>query len=184
MIAVARLLRFSRVPEGAREAAALATSVGLSDGDSQALFGFVRRLGLSDAQADDAVQETHARLLSEFRRGIVVANPRAWAFRTIYRLVVDEYRLRRRIALLAGRLALRRREPERDVTDRIAVWSEVDRLSDRQRQVIYLRYRADLAYEEIGQALGITAGAARSHAAQAVERLRAALAGSIEDVAP
>ena len=70
------------------------------------------------------------------------------------------------------------------MSDRIAVWSEVDRLPDRQRQVIYLRYRADLAYEEIGQALGITAGAARSHAAQAVERLRAALAGGIEDVAP
>ena len=84
MNAVARLLRFSRVPEGAREAATLATSIGLGDGDAQALFGFVRRLGLSDAQADDAVQETHARLLSEFRRGIVVANPRAWAFRTIF----------------------------------------------------------------------------------------------------
>lgn len=53
---------------------------------------------------------------------------------------------------------------------------------ERQRQVIYLRYRADLAYEEIGQALGITAGAARLHAAHAIERLRVALAGTIEDV--
>jgi RNA polymerase sigma factor (sigma-70 family) len=182
MMAVARLLRFSRVPDGAREAAAATMSLGLGDGDAQALFGFVRRLGLSDAQADDAVQETQARLLTEYRRGIVIANPRAWAFRSIYRLAMDEYRLRRRVTLLIGRLAVRRREPDRDVNDRIAVWTEVDRLPERQRQVIYLRYRADLAYEEIGQALGITAGAARSHAAHAIERLRAALAGSIEDV--
>lgn len=182
MIAVAELLRFSRVPDGAREDAAVATGVGLAGEDVQALFGFVRRLGLSDAQADDAVQETHARLLTEYRRGIVIANPRAWAFRSIYRLAMDEYRLRRRVALLVGRLTVRRGEPERHVSDRIAVWTEVDRLPQRQRQVIYLRYRADLAYEEIGQALGITAGAARSHAAHAIERLRAALAGSIEDV--
>jgi RNA polymerase sigma factor (sigma-70 family) len=182
MISVAQLLRFSRGPDGARGTAALGTSIGLADEDAQALFGFVRRLGLSDAQADDAVQETQTRLLTEFRHGIVIANPRAWAFRSIYRLAMDEYRLRRRVALLVGRLAVLRGEPERDISDRIAVWTEVDRLPERQRQVIYLRYRADLAFEEIGQALGITAGAARSHAAHAIERLRAAFAGSIEDV--
>lgn len=182
MMVDARLLRFSRASDGAREAAAAAASFGLGDGDVQALFGFVRRLGLSDAQADDAVQETQLRLLAEFRRGIVIANPRAWAFRSIYRLAMDEYRLRRRVSLLVHRLAARRAEPGRDASDRIAVWGEVDRLPERQRQVIYLRYRGDLAYEEIGQTLGITAGAARTHAAHALERLRAVLAGSIEDV--
>jgi len=183
MISVPRLLPFSQAPAGgAVGSQPVAAVVGLGDGDVQALFGFVRRLGLSDAQADDAVQETQARLLAEYRRGIAIANPRAWAFRSIYRLAMDEYRLRRRVALLMTKLAARRGEPRRDVTDRIAVWTEVDRLPERQRQVIYLRYRADLAYEEIGQTLGITASAARSHATQAVERLRAELAGSIEDV--
>lgn len=185
MIAVVRLLRFAHAPPGGAVGSAagpVPAVVGLADGDAQALFGFVRRLGLSDAQADDAVQETQVRLLAEYRRGITIANPRAWAFRSIYRLAMDEYRLRRRVALLMARMASRRGEPRRDVTDRIAVWSEVDRLPERQRQVIYLRYRADLAYEEIGQTLGITASAARSHATQAVGRLRAELAGSIEDV--
>lgn len=184
MNAAARLLRFSRVKDGALGSAAVSGAVGLADSDVQALFGFVRRLGLTDPQADDAVQETLARLLAEVRRGIIIANPRAWAFRSIYRLAMDEYRLRRRAALLARRLALGRRLPERDLNDRIAVWTEVDRLPERQRQVVYLRYRADLAFEEIGQTLGITAGAARSHATHAIERLRAALAGSIEDVSP
>lgn len=156
--------------------------VGLADNDAQALFGFVRRLGLSDVQADDAVQETQVRLLAETRRGIAIANPRAWAFRSIYRLAMDEYRLRRRVGLLVGRLASRQGGEHGDVTDRIAVWSEVDRLPTRQRHVIYLRYRADLAYEEIGQTLGITASAARSHATQAVERLRVALATGIEEL--
>lgn len=182
MIAVTRLLSFSRSPGAAGESEGLATSIGLGVDDAQALFGFARRLGLNDAQADDVVQESQTRLLTEVRRGIIIANPRAWSFRTTYRLVMDEYRFRRRIALLSSRLAMRRREPESEPSDRVAVWSEVDRLPERQRQVIYLRYRADLAYEEIGQTLGITAGAARSHAATALERLRAELAGSIEDM--
>lgn len=160
-----------------------ATPTGLADADAQALFGFVRRLGLSDAQADDAVQETFVRLLSEQRRGILIANPRAWAFRSIYRLAMDEYRLVRRLRFLVARLALRGgNATPPDLTDRVAVWAEVDRLPQRQRQVIYLRYRADLAYEEIGQTLGITSSAARSHATQAIERLRAELAGSIDEV--
>jgi RNA polymerase sigma factor (sigma-70 family) len=159
------------------------TAPGLADADGQALFGFVRRLGLSDAQADDAVQETFARLLAEYRRGIVIANPRAWAFRAIYRLAMDEYRLVRRVRLLAERLIDHGGEAARsDMTDRIAVWTEVGRLPERQRQVIYLRYRADLAYEEIGQTLGITSSAARSHATQALERLRTALDTGIEEM--
>lgn len=183
MILVDSILRLSGGPlnDAAEEPPVMAV-VGLADGDAQALFGFVRRLGLSDEQADDAVQETQARLLAEYRRGIAIANPRAWAFRSIYRLAMDEYRLRRRVGLLVRRLASRQRNPGGDLADRIAVWSEVDRLPARQRHVIYLRYRADLAYEEIGQTLGITASAARSHATQAVERLRAALESGIEDL--
>lgn len=180
---IARSMRPSVSSITGKEPEPVATPAGLADADAQALFGFVRRLGLSDAQADDAVQETFVRLLTEYRRGIVIANPRAWAFRSIYRLAMDEYRLVRRVRLLAGRLAFRSESAARpDVTDRIAVWTEVGRLPERQRQVIYLRYRADLAYEEIGQTLGITSSAARSHATQAVERLRAALDADIEEL--
>lgn len=149
----------------------------LQDAEAQALFGFVRRLGLSDEQADDAVQEVLARLLTEYGRGILIADPRAWAYRSIYRIAMDHHRLRRRIEAVVTRLG---RQPERPMVvedvDRVAVWSEVDRLPVRQRQVIYLRYRADLPFESIGQVLGITPSAARSHATQALVTLRARLA--------
>jgi RNA polymerase sigma factor (sigma-70 family) len=148
----------------------------LADGDAQALFGFVRRLGLTDEQADDAVQEVFTRLLAEHRSGIVIANPRAWAYRSIYRLAMDQHRLRTRLRAVVGALGLRSQRRVGDDTDRIAVWVEVDRLPLRQRQVVYLRYRSDLEYEEIGQALGITSSAARSHATQAMATLRTRLA--------
>jgi RNA polymerase sigma factor (sigma-70 family) len=169
------------------EAEAEAARVGivfgqLHDSDAQAMFGFVRRLGLTDEQADDAVQEVFTRLLAEHRRGISIANPRSWAYRSIYRLAMDQHRLRRRLAMLAGALSQRPGRGSVDATDRIAVWSEVDRLPRRQREVIYLRYRSDLEYEEIGHILGITASGARSHATQAIATLRARLEGWIEEV--
>jgi RNA polymerase sigma factor (sigma-70 family) len=144
----------------------------LANADLQALFGFVRRLGLTDEQADDAVQEVFARLLAEHRRGVSIANPRAWAYRSIYRLAMDQHRLRTRLRTAIGALGLRSQRRSMDDTDRIAVWAEVDRLPVRQRQVVYLRYRSDLTFEEIAQALDITSSAARSHSTQAMATLR------------
>jgi RNA polymerase sigma-70 factor (ECF subfamily) len=143
----------------------------------QAMFGFVRRLGLSDEHAQDCVQEAFARLWTEMDRGTRIEDPKAWAYRTVYRLAMDEHRLRRRISglvnLLGGRMT--HATVPADNSDRIAVWSEVDRLPTRQRQVIYLRYRADLPFEDIGGVLGLTASAARSHATQATQTLRTRL---------
>src|SRR4029079_14058640 len=116
----------------------------------QTLFGFVRRQGLADVEAQDAVQDVLFRLWLELRAATVVENPRAWAYRAIYRIAMDHHRLRARIASLAKRLERGRDEPSHDAADRVAVWTEADRLPERQRQVLYLRYRADLPYEEIG----------------------------------
>jgi RNA polymerase sigma factor (sigma-70 family) len=149
----------------------------------QALFGFVRRQGLTDEQARDAVQEALLRLWTALRGGASIENPRAWSYRAIYRLAMDQHRLGRRLRLLSGRLDLGRRttsDPADSMSDRLAVWSEVDQLPIRQRQVLYLRYRSDLSFEEIGQVLGITASAGRSHATQAMATLRRRLTSGEE----
>jgi RNA polymerase sigma-70 factor (ECF subfamily) len=152
----------------------------------QGLFGFVRRLGLGDAEADDAVQEILLRLWTELERGATIEDPRAWAYRAIYRMAMDEHRLRRRVAALRGRLlGGSRTEPGNDesraASDRIAVWAEVDHLPPRQREVLYLRYRSDLPFEDIGAVLGITSSAARSHATQALASLRRHIGSTWDD---
>jgi RNA polymerase sigma factor (sigma-70 family) len=142
----------------------------------QALFGYARRLGLSDEQATDAVQEGLVRLWRELRRGTQLERPEAWTFRAVHHLAMDQHRLRRRVEGLAESLRRAASEPPRDAVDRIAVWSEVDRLPSRQRQVLYLRYRADLTFDDVAAVLGISAGAARSHASRGVEQLRSRFA--------
>ena len=147
----------------------------------QALFGFVRRLGLSDAQAADAVQDVLLRLWAELVAGRSIEQPKAWAFRAIYRVAMDQHRLQRRIGAIAERLGRSdeaRSVSPHDAGDRIAVWAEVARLPERQRNVLYLRYRADLTFEQIGLVMGITASTARSHATQATATLRQRLGDS------
>jgi RNA polymerase sigma factor (sigma-70 family) len=90
---------------------------------------------------------------------------------------MDEHRLHRRIAGLVSRLGDRvaPRVMKIDSTVRVAVWSQVDRLPVRQRQVVYLRFQADLSFDELAQVMAITPGAARSHASQALRTLRGRL---------
>ena len=136
------------------------------------LYGFARRLGLSPEGADDAVQESLLRLWVTLHAGTAIAQPDAWLFRSLYRICMDHHRWRRRAGRLLERLRPRGgHELQAAVTDRLAVWEAVDRLPERQRLVVYLRYRADLAYEEIGGILGISSVSARSHISRALDRL-------------
>jgi len=144
----------------------------LEQREGQALFGFVRRLGLTDSEANDVVQEVFLRLWRQLGSDGPLDNPKGWTYRTVYRLAMDQHRLRRRASALVGRLGGGSERDVSDRDDRIAVWSEVDRLPARQREVLYLRYRSDLPFEEIAAVLGISSSAARSHATQAMATLR------------
>jgi RNA polymerase sigma factor (sigma-70 family) len=140
------------------------------------LWGLARHLGLSADEADDAVQETLLRLWAALRDGQAIDRPDAWAFRTLYRSAMDRHRWRRRRRLLSERIGRQpAQQPTADHAERLAVWEAVEKLPERQRLAMYLRYRADLPFEEIGQILGIAAPSARSHVSRALDTLRAML---------
>ena len=156
---------------------ALVTEIEQRHGD--ALLGFACRLGVDESTARDAVQEGLLRLYDAVRGGKRVDDPRAWTFTVVYRLAMDEHRRVERAARLEADLphpAAAGDDPVRH-SERQMVWSEVDRLPERQRAVVYLRYQVDLPFESIGRVLGITSSAARSHATQAIGTLRARLGG-------
>jgi RNA polymerase sigma factor (sigma-70 family) len=88
---------------------------------------------------------------------------------------MDHHRIRNRLAGLLGRLAERGDRYASDPADSsesAALWHAVDCLPVRQRAVLYLRYRADLPFDQIGAVLGITSNAARSHSTIALSTLR------------
>jgi RNA polymerase sigma factor (sigma-70 family) len=144
--------------------------VDLQDRRGPELFGLARRLGLSPDEADDAVQEALLRVWLALDAGTPIRQLDAWSFRTLYRICMDQHRWRRRARLLTERI--RPSNEARDLTaTRLAVWDAVDRLPERQRAVVYLRYRADLTFDQIAEVLGIRAVSARSHASRALDRL-------------
>jgi RNA polymerase sigma-70 factor (sigma-E family) len=67
-----------------------------------------------------------------------------------------------------------------DSTDRIALLEDLRRLSPRQRAVLVLRYFDDLNEADTAAALGISVGTAKSHARDALARLRTQQSGEDE----
>ena len=151
--------------------------VGLERTHGQTLFGFVRRLGITDSAAADIVQESLVRLFDVLVGGQHIVDAKAWLFHTAYRLAMDEHRRFARVRKLASRIGS---SPAVDTDpadgfERGLVWEAVDRLPERQCAVLYLRFRADLSFNTIAATMGITASAARSHSTQALASLRRSL---------
>ena len=140
------------------------------------LWGMARRLGVSDESAADVLQETHLRLWRELQSGTSIEDLDAWTFRVAYRLVMDHHRLGQRIRGIVGKLTIARPQAvTHALDDALSLWPLVDRLPARERATLYLRYRADLSFEQIGEVMGITTASARTYSSRGTERLRATI---------
>ncbi len=137
------------------------------------LRSFGRRLGLDEATAEDVMQESFLRAADQ--RAGSIDNLDAWLFRVVHNLATDHRR--RGIAFLRWQLkarliALDGDDHLRGADDRVWVWTAVDRLPERQRAVIYLRFRADFEFSTIARILGISEGGARANCARGLSSLR------------
>jgi RNA polymerase sigma-70 factor (sigma-E family) len=70
-----------------------------------------------------------------------------------------------------------------DSDDRIALLEDLRRLSPRQRAVLVLRYFDDLTEADTAAALGISVGTVKSHARDALARLRSQRSGEEQSAA-
>lgn len=116
--------------------------------------------------AEDAFQETFLRALKAYPRLEHGEHLRAWALTIANRIVLDLHRRRRP----AGEM------PELVTEDGRPAYEELAPLTGdlppKERAAVVLRYGYDLAYDEIGAALGSTPAAARQAASAGVRRLR------------
>jgi RNA polymerase sigma-70 factor (ECF subfamily) len=162
------------------------------DGDIDAFEALVdrhRRVALRVAyavagdDAEDAVQDAFVKAygaLGRFRAGSPF---RPW----VLRIVGNEARNRRRSAGRRSALALRVADPGDARTEspedaavaserRRALAAAVASLDDRDREVIALRWFAELSEAEMAAALGVRPGTVKSRLARAMSRLRDVLA--------
>ncbi|MFD6416598.1 RNA polymerase sigma factor [Streptomyces sp. NPDC060194] len=140
--------------------------------------------GVPYADLQDGVQQVRLRLLERRARGD--EPPRdvsAWAAVVASNLAVDWHRARSRQERLGERLTAlvpTGREPAEPAGEEsrvlsLAVAEGLERLPDSQRQVLVLRFYADLTVAGIAEQLGVPEGTVKSRLYGAVRALRARL---------
>jgi RNA polymerase sigma factor (sigma-70 family) len=124
----------------------------------------------SREDARDLAQEAMARAFAHWRRASKC--PEAWVSRVTSNLAIDL--LRRR-----GRAPLSAPDPTGDpgalVAERIELVRALQDLPRRQREVVVMRYLADLPEALVATELGCSAGSVKQHASRGLAALRLAL---------
>jgi RNA polymerase sigma factor (sigma-70 family) len=130
----------------------------------------VASLGRHDA--DDAFQETFLSALRAYPRLTANSNLRGWVLTIAHRKALDVHRARGRNPVPVAEIHDRPATLGKDAEGPDDHWERVRALPPRQREVLTLRYAADLTHAEIAHALGCSEEAARRAAADGLRTLR------------
>ena len=122
--------------------------------------------GRSDL-AKEAVAEAFARLVAHADS---VHEPRAWLYRTGYRIVIDELRRERRLTADAVDRAHEDAYPS-ELSPRLR--RALDAITPEQRLVVFLTYHADLPLREVAALSGCSTATVRVRLHRARKALRA-----------
>jgi RNA polymerase sigma factor (sigma-70 family) len=129
------------------------------------------------AQAEDAAAEALTRALVAWQRVGDLDHRAAWVARVAGNVALDELRRRGRRRWSPWPVgAAMSSSPPVDMTEeatlRLALGAALSALSPRQREVIALRYLADLDEAEVSRVLGISVNSVKKHAVRGRAALR------------
>lgn len=140
-----------------------------------------RILGDTD-EAEDVAAEALARALRRWPKVSALGHRDAWVLRVAANVAIDRARRVRRgqmLKLPAASAAMA--DPTESVVVRLALVSALRTLSRRQREVVALRYLADLNQADVAVSLGISENSVKKHAQRALAALRVSLGTTWEE---
>jgi RNA polymerase sigma factor (sigma-70 family) len=121
-------------------------------------------------EAEDCFQETFLSALRAYPRLRDASNLRGWLLTIANRKAIDAHRARARRPLPVEEVPERpSQEAERSDPE---LWQAVRRLPGKQRAAVLLRFAGDMAYEQIGAALGCSEVAARQNVRAGLATIR------------
>ena len=132
----------------------------------------------SPAEAEDAAAEAFSRALLRWRRVGELDYRDAWLLRVTANVAIDVIRRQKRAPMVSTVAE----QPEGDASDRIYLLGALTTLPARQRDVLVLRYFADLTDEDIARCLSMASGTVKSHVHRGLVRMRERLTDAGEEV--
>src|SRR6266545_5043588 len=148
-----------------------------------AVYGFIRFHVASPDEAEDLAADTFLKAFrSAGRFDARRAGVRTWLL-SIARNAVRDHRRRSRLRRHLPLASLRDLVSEHPSPEERLLWAEhvrhvleaLEQLSDRDREIIGLRYGSELAPAEVAAILGVSEATTRTRLWRAVKRLRRAL---------
>lgn len=137
-----------------------------------------RRLLGSVPDAEDAAAEAVARTLVAWRRLAGQPYRHAWVARVATNVALDQLRRRRDLPVPAGGA----RDAMEEATLRVALGAALKKLPRRQRQVVAMRYLADLDDAAVARVLGISINSVKKHTQRGMLALRGGLGSDWTEV--
>lgn len=126
--------------------------------------------------AEDLAQEALARALADWDRVRSQRYPSNYVYRIAVRLAASNVRRRRSERRALQRLRLRRPTAEPgtdfDEANETDLLRHLESLTRREREVVSLRFGADLSVQATAEALGITEGTVKTLSHRAMAKLR------------
>jgi RNA polymerase sigma-70 factor (ECF subfamily) len=136
------------------------------------VYRYVLALTRSAADAEEVAAEVFERALRSWDE--VPERVLPWLLLTARRMTTDRWRRASRFLAIQSRLRVA--HPASAGEERTEFWTWFDAVSsvltDRQREVLVLRYQRDLTDTDIGVILGLSASGVRSLVARALDALR------------
>jgi RNA polymerase sigma-70 factor (ECF subfamily) len=141
------------------------------------MVAIARALTRSGSSAEDLAQESFVAAHRHWDRVSTYDDPGAWVRRVLINRSTSWHRKMGAELRAVTRFGAREPDTLPELTPASTeVWDQVRRLPKRQAQAIVLHYVDQLTIEEIGQVLGVSPGAVKSH----MHRARMSLSSSLE----
>ena len=151
----------------------------------EALFRYGGKFADNAGQLEDSIQELFVELWQSNSR-IPVISVRAYLLKSLKYKILKTYRRRRDILPITEDQGIFEWSHEdylvsgeQTAENNRKVLNALDRLSNRQKEIVYLKYFQNLSYEEISEVMNINYQVARNLLYQAIKSLKTLLAGII-----
>jgi RNA polymerase sigma-70 factor (ECF subfamily) len=131
----------------------------------------VARRVAGPGDAEDVAAEVMGRAFARWPKVKLLPYRRAWVARVAFNEALDVYRLANRRRGAGGGQPVSRDMAD-DLAVRVALNEALAKLPKRQREVVALRYLADLSEADTASLLGLTVGSVKQHARRALQAMR------------